>query len=78
MTQTELGGAYHDALIDLNLATEMQVRQWRTSPADDTGAIFKITPEQCTLLGARLKAARPQYQNVLLDIAQLRKSLENQ
>jgi hypothetical protein len=74
-TQRTLEGAYRSALLDLNLATVLEIRQWQTPDAGDPALLIKVSPEQCTLFAKRLAAAAPVYQNALQDIAELRKVL---
>lgn len=76
--QNALEEAYRHALLDLNLATEAQVRTWEDTQGAKLPERFAATPAQCTILGQRLNAARPQYLNTLQDITELRKSLQKE
>jgi hypothetical protein len=77
-TQNALEEAYRHALLDLNLATEEQIRAWEDTQGAKLPDTFAVTPAQCTTLGQRLNSARPQYLNTLQDIAELRKSLQKE
>jgi hypothetical protein len=77
-TQNALEEAYRHALLDLNLATEAQIRAWEDTAGAKLPATFAVTPAQCTTLGLRLNGARGQYLNTLQDIAELRKSLQKE
>jgi hypothetical protein len=77
-TQNALEEAYRRALLDLKLATSEQIRAWEDTAGAKLPANFAVTPAQCTTLGLRLNAARPQYLNTLQDIAELRKSLQKE
>jgi len=76
--QNSLEEAYRLALLDLGLATEAEIRTWENTQGARLPETFAVTPAQCTILGQRLNAARPQYLNTLQDIAQLKKSLQKE